>query len=85
MFILHSTVVFIFHFGYLLFVKLIQDSEWLRAFEENLEKSRNLNREITTLLESFQNRLVQLDQSVVPLQEKTALLQRKQASKVFTS
>ncbi|VDN20414.1 unnamed protein product [Gongylonema pulchrum] len=60
--------------------KLQQDSEWLRVFEENLEKSKNLSREITTLLESFQNRLVQLDQSVVPLHEKTALLQRKQAN-----
>ncbi|KAK6114603.1 hypothetical protein QQG55_56760 [Brugia pahangi] len=50
--------------------KLQQDSEWLKTFEENLKKSRNLNNEITTLLESFRNRLVQLEQSVVPLYEK---------------
>nr|CDQ01885.1 BMA-EXOC-7, isoform e [Brugia malayi] len=60
--------------------KLQQDSEWLKTFEENLKKSRNLNNEITTLLESFRNRLVQLEQSVVPLYEKTALLRQKQAN-----
>uniref|UniRef100_A0A915Q7U4 Exocyst complex component 7 n=1 Tax=Setaria digitata TaxID=48799 RepID=A0A915Q7U4_9BILA len=60
--------------------KLQQDSEWLKTFEENLEKSRNLNNEITALLESFQNRLVQLDQSIVPLYEKTVLIRRKQAN-----
>ncbi|VBB28330.1 unnamed protein product [Acanthocheilonema viteae] len=60
--------------------KLQQDSEWLKTFEENLKKSRNLNNEITALLESFQNRLVQLDQSIVPLYEKTALLRQKQAN-----
>ncbi|VDM08255.1 unnamed protein product [Wuchereria bancrofti] len=60
--------------------KLQQDSEWLKTFEENLKKSRNLNNEITALLESFRNRLVQLEQSVVPLYEKTALLRQKQAN-----
>ncbi|EFO24168.2 hypothetical protein LOAG_04316 [Loa loa] len=60
--------------------KLQQDSEWLKTFEENLKKSRNLNNEITALLESFRNRLVQLDQSIVPLYEKTALLRQKQAN-----
>ncbi|VDP11321.1 unnamed protein product [Onchocerca flexuosa] len=60
--------------------KLQQESEWLKTFEENLKKSRNLNNEITALLESFQDRLVQLDQSIVPLYEKTALLRQKQAN-----
>ncbi|VDK77169.1 unnamed protein product [Litomosoides sigmodontis] len=60
--------------------KLQQDSEWLRTFEENLKKSENLNSEITALLESFRNRLVQLDQNVVPLYETTALLRQKQAN-----
>uniref|UniRef100_A0A158Q841 Exocyst complex component 7 n=1 Tax=Elaeophora elaphi TaxID=1147741 RepID=A0A158Q841_9BILA len=60
--------------------KLQQDSEWLKTFEENLKKSRNLNNEITALLESFRNRLVQLDQSIVPLYEKTSLLRQKQAN-----
>ncbi|VDN01820.1 unnamed protein product [Thelazia callipaeda] len=59
---------------------LQQDSEWLKTFEENIEKSRVLSNEINTVLESFQNRLVQLDQSIVPLHEKTSLLQRKQAN-----
>ncbi|KAM3720698.1 Exocyst complex component [Dirofilaria immitis] len=60
--------------------KLQQESEWLKTFEENLKKSRSLNNEIKALLESFQNRLVQLDQSIVPLYEKTALLRQKQAN-----
>lgn len=60
--------------------KLKQDDEWLKALEENLKKSRELRDQIVTMLDSFENRLKLLDESVVPLHNKTAVLQKRQTN-----
>ncbi|MFH4974384.1 hypothetical protein AB6A40_001093 [Gnathostoma spinigerum] len=60
--------------------KLQQDDEWLTCLEDNLSKSKLIRNRIINILDSFENRLQQLDESVVPLHNRTARLQIKQTN-----
>uniref|UniRef100_A0A915AB17 Exocyst complex component 7 n=1 Tax=Parascaris univalens TaxID=6257 RepID=A0A915AB17_PARUN len=60
--------------------KLQQDDEWLKSLQENVNKSSCLRNQIIAMLESFEERLTRLDQTVLRLHERTALLQTKQTN-----
>ncbi|TKR93786.1 hypothetical protein L596_008181 [Steinernema carpocapsae] len=58
--------------------KLQQDEEWLNSLQEHLKKSTSLTSNVSNMLESFQQRLQRLDDTISPLHEKSTRLQRKQ-------
>uniref|UniRef100_A0A0N5A934 Exocyst complex component 7 n=1 Tax=Syphacia muris TaxID=451379 RepID=A0A0N5A934_9BILA len=60
--------------------KLKQDDEWLKSLQENLIKSKELRNQIVTMLDNFESRLKTLDENVIPLHNKTALLQKRQTN-----
>ncbi|VDK62259.1 unnamed protein product [Anisakis simplex] len=60
--------------------KLQQDDEWLKSLEENVSKSDSLRTQIIGMLDSFEQRLSRLDETVVRLHQRTACLQTKQSN-----
>ncbi|XP_036408272.1 exocyst complex component 7-like isoform X4 [Megalops cyprinoides] len=58
--------------------KLKQEQETLSFIRENLEKSDQLTKGMVAILSSFESRLVQLENSIIPVHKQTENLQRLQ-------
>ncbi|XP_036387824.1 exocyst complex component 7-like isoform X1 [Megalops cyprinoides] len=58
--------------------KLKQEQDTLTFIRENLEKSDQLTKGMVTILSSFESRLVQLENSIIPVHKQTENLQRLQ-------
>ncbi|KAG7460189.1 hypothetical protein MATL_G00219020 [Megalops atlanticus] len=58
--------------------KLKQEQETLSFIRENLEKSDQLTKGMVSILSSFESRLVQLENSIIPVHKQTENLQRLQ-------
>ncbi|XP_064181060.1 exocyst complex component 7-like isoform X2 [Anguilla rostrata] len=58
--------------------KLEQEQDMLTFIRENLEKSDQLTRGMVTILSSFESRLVQLENAIIPVHTQTENLQRLQ-------
>ncbi|XP_014668631.1 PREDICTED: exocyst complex component 7-like [Priapulus caudatus] len=60
------------------FVKLAQEQENLTMLQESLAKSDTLTTNMVSILTSFENRLLQLEETILPVYEETGNLQRRQ-------
>uniref|UniRef100_UPI003AAF0529 exocyst complex component 7 isoform X5 n=1 Tax=Centroberyx gerrardi TaxID=166262 RepID=UPI003AAF0529 len=58
--------------------KLKQEQETLSFIRENLEKSDQLTKGMVSILSSFESRLMQLENSIIPVHKQTENLQRLQ-------
>ncbi|XP_064171358.1 exocyst complex component 7 isoform X3 [Anguilla rostrata] len=58
--------------------KLKQEQDTLSFIRENLEKSDQLTKGMVSILSSFESRLVQLENSIIPVHKQTENLQRLQ-------
>ncbi|CAI5658095.1 unnamed protein product [Oreochromis niloticus] len=58
--------------------KLKQEQETLSFIRENLEKSDQLTKNMVSILSSFESRLMQLENSIIPVHKQTENLQRLQ-------
>nr|XP_043870203.1 exocyst complex component 7 isoform X2 [Solea senegalensis] len=58
--------------------KLKQEQETLSFIKENLEKSDQLTKGMVSILSSFESRLMQLENSIIPVHKQTENLQRLQ-------
>ncbi|XP_030629524.1 exocyst complex component 7 isoform X6 [Chanos chanos] len=58
--------------------KLRQEQETLSFIRENLEKSDQLTKGMVSILSSFESRLMQLENSIIPVHKQTENLQRLQ-------
>ncbi|XP_012718236.2 exocyst complex component 7 isoform X1 [Fundulus heteroclitus] len=58
--------------------KLNQEQETLSFIRENLEKSDQLTKGMVSILSSFESRLMQLENSIIPVHKQTENLQRLQ-------
>ncbi|XP_072312269.1 exocyst complex component 7 isoform X7 [Eucyclogobius newberryi] len=58
--------------------KLKQEQETLSFIRENLEKSEQLTKGMVSILSSFESRLMQLENSIIPVHKQTENLQRLQ-------
>ncbi|XP_067343267.1 exocyst complex component 7 isoform X6 [Channa argus] len=58
--------------------KLKQEQETLSFIRENLEKSDQLTKSMVSILSSFESRLMQLENSIIPVHKQTENLQRLQ-------
>ncbi|XP_031416842.1 exocyst complex component 7 isoform X9 [Clupea harengus] len=58
--------------------KLKQEQETLAFIRENLEKSDQLTKGMVSILSSFESRLMQLENSIIPVHKQTENLQRLQ-------
>nr|XP_014342275.1 PREDICTED: exocyst complex component 7 [Latimeria chalumnae] len=58
--------------------KLIQEQETLSFIRESLEKSDQLTKNMVSILSSFESRLMQLENSIIPVHKQTENLQRLQ-------
>ncbi|XP_061731902.1 exocyst complex component 7 isoform X5 [Nerophis ophidion] len=58
--------------------KLKQEQETLSFIRENLEKSEQLTNGMVSILSSFESRLMQLENSIIPVHKQTENLQRLQ-------
>ncbi|GMS98214.1 hypothetical protein PENTCL1PPCAC_20389, partial [Pristionchus entomophagus] len=58
--------------------KLQQDEDWLRQFEANVTRSKQLKDGIEKILNDFENHIDQLESNVFPMHEKNGKLQIKQ-------
>nr|CAD2186116.1 unnamed protein product [Meloidogyne enterolobii] len=58
--------------------RLHKDEEWLRDFQEALNKSNQIQQSVCTLLGSFQDRIDSLSANVATLYTKSSVIQREQ-------
>nr|XP_033467208.1 exocyst complex component 7 isoform X10 [Epinephelus lanceolatus] len=61
-----------------LFCVMLQEQETLSFIRENLEKSDQLTKGMVSILSSFESRLMQLENSIIPVHKQTENLQRLQ-------